>query len=47
MGSPVTSRIISMPCGVCGAEDYRTTGEDTYSVRMFFLNWLFPKMHKK
>ncbi len=34
-------------CGVCGAEDYRTTGEDTYSVRMFFLNWLFPKMHKK
>ena len=34
-------------CEVCGAEDYRTTGEDTYSVRMFFLNWLFPKMHKK
>lgn len=34
-------------CGVCGAEDYRTTGEDTYSVRMFFLNWLFPKIHKK
>lgn len=34
-------------CEVCGAEDYRTTGEDTYSVRMFFLNWLFPRMHKK
>lgn len=34
-------------CEVCGAEDYRTTGEDTYSVRMSFLNWLFPKMHKK
>lgn len=34
-------------CRYCGAEDYRTTGEDTYSVRMFFLNWLFPKMHKK
>ena len=34
-------------CGVCGAEDYRTTGEDTYSVRMFFLNWLFPRMHQK
>lgn len=34
-------------CGACGAEDYRTTGEDTYSVRMFFLNWLFPKIHKK
>ena len=34
-------------CEVCGAEDYRTTGKDTYSVRMFFLNWLFPKMHKK
>ena len=34
-------------CEVCGAEDYRTTGEDTYNVRMFFLNWLFPKMHKK
>lgn len=32
-------------CEVCGAEDYRTTGEDTYSVRMFFLNWLFPRMH--
>lgn len=34
-------------CGVCGAEDYRITGEDTYSVRMFFLNWLFPRMHQK
>ena len=34
-------------CEVCGAEDYRTTGEDTYSVRMFFLNWLFPRMHQK
>ena len=34
-------------CGVCGAEDYRTTEEDTYSVRMFFLNWLFPRMHQK
>ena len=34
-------------CGACGAEDYRTTGEDTYSVRMFFLNWLFPRMHQK
>ena len=34
-------------CGVCGAEDYRTTGEDTYSVRMFFLNWLFPKTYQK
>lgn len=34
-------------CEVCGAEDYRTTGEDTYSVRMFFLNWLFPKTYQK
>lgn len=34
-------------CGVCGAEDYRTTGEDTYSVRMFFMNWLFPKTYQK
>lgn len=34
-------------CEVCGAEDYRTTGENTYSVRMFFLNWLFPKTYQK
>lgn len=34
-------------CGVCGAEDYRTTEADTYSVRMFFLSWLFPKTHQK
>ena len=34
-------------CGVCGAEDYRTTEADTYSIQMLFLSWLFPKMHKK
>ena len=34
-------------CGVCGAEDYRTTETDTYSIQMLFLSWLFPKMHKK
>lgn len=34
-------------CGVCGAEDYRTTEADTYSIQILFLSWLFPKMHKK
>ena len=34
-------------CDVCGAEDYRTTEEETYSVQMLFLRWLFPKTHKK
>ena len=32
-------------CDACGAEDYRTTEEDTYSVQMLFLYWLFPRMH--
>lgn len=34
-------------CGVCGAEDYRTTEADTYSIRMLFLSWLFPKTYQK
>ena len=34
-------------CGVCGAEDYRTTEEDTYSIQMLFLSWLFPKTYQK
>lgn len=34
-------------CEVCGAEDYRTTGEDTYSIQMLFLSWLFPKTYQK
>ena len=34
-------------CDACGAEDYRTTEEETYSVQMLFLRWLFPKTHKK
>ena len=34
-------------CGVCGAEDYRTTGEDMYSIQMLFLSWLFPKTYQK
>lgn len=34
-------------CGVCGAEDYRTTETDTYSVQMLFLSWLFPKTYQK
>ena len=32
-------------CDACGAEDYRTSEEDTYSVQMLFLHWLFPRMH--
>ena len=32
-------------CDACGAEDYRTPEEDTYSVQMLFLYWLFPRMH--
>lgn len=34
-------------CGVCGAEDYRTTEADTYSIQMLFLSWLFPKTYQK
>lgn len=34
-------------CGVCGAEDYRTTETDTYSIQMLFLSWLFPKTYQK
>ena len=34
-------------CGVCGAEDYRTTEADTYSTQMLFLSWLFPKTYQK
>ena len=34
-------------CGVCGAEDYRTTEEDAYSIQMLFLSWLFPKTYQK
>ncbi len=34
-------------CEVCGAEDYRTTEADTYSIQMFFLSWLFPKTYQK
>lgn len=34
-------------CGACGAEDYRTTEADTYSIQMPFLSWLFPRMHQK
>lgn len=34
-------------CGVCGAEDYRATEEDTYSIQMLFLSWLFPKTYQK
>ena len=32
-------------CDACGAEDYRTSEENTYSVQMLFLHWLFPRMH--
>lgn len=32
-------------CDACGAEDYRTSEEDTYSVQMLFLHWLFQRMH--
>ena len=32
-------------CDACGAEDYRTSEEDIYSVQMLFLHWLFPRMH--
>jgi len=34
-------------CGVCGAEDYRTTEADTYSIQILFLSWLFPKTYQK
>ena len=34
-------------CDACGAEDYRTSEEDTYSVQMLFLHWLFPRIHQK
>lgn len=34
-------------CEVCGAEDYRTTEADTYSIQMLFLSWLFPKTYQK
>lgn len=34
-------------CGVCGAEDYRTTEADTYSIQILFLSWLFPKKYQK
>lgn len=34
-------------CDACGAEDYRTSEEDTYSVQMLFLSWLFPKTYQK
>lgn len=34
-------------CEVCGAEDYRTTETDTYSIQMLFLSWLFPKTYQK
>ena len=34
-------------CGACGAEDYRTTEADTYSIQMLFLSWLFPKTYQK
>ena len=34
-------------CDACGAEDYRTREEDTYSVQMLFLHWLFPRIHQK
>ena len=31
----------------CGAEDYRTTEADTYSIQILFLSWLFPKTYQK
>lgn len=34
-------------CDACGAEDYRTSEENTYSVQMLFLHWLFPRIHQK